>query len=697
MSILSPNTEEINERGRVYLPLGSGWDAAENVNQQRLILQEAAALALGDHLKEAFDMFSAALRYGSVRPEQLRTLVDCVLRTFKKAEEGKTKALTDGGHACNRTAPGRPFDCPACHRFLYEPVTLACGHTYCKRCLKRDLLSKCTVCSDGIARWSRERRPPRTNVILCHLLEKCFPLEISRFKLIGDIEELCKRRQLEEALVLSNNGLKSDPSDMLLRIYRAEIHAGLQQYKASLKDLEALCMTSLKWPEILCDLLSPGCENVKVGLQEMALGSMPHLRSNIYDTGVLHLMNSDSVEKCESEPFDSSEKLGLIRARSLRVQKQLENPIEEEGLMRLSSAHRLFGQEKGALLKRKLSASEQGPSVIYDGTNKHKKQGETTSAGKCPTVPCKGVPKELLEISDFECSLCLRLFYEPVTTPCGHTFCKSCLERCLDHTPRCPLCKESLKEYLASRKYTTTKLLEDLFQNCLSEAYSERKRIHIEETQELSDLTKNVPVFVCTMAYPTVPCPLHVFEPRYRLMIRRCIETGTRQFGMCISDPHKGFVDYGCMLQIRSVHFLPDGRSVVDTIGGQRFRVLKRGMRDGYCIADIEYLEDIKVEDADELSKLQELHDQVYTQACDWLKNLKHRFLAQILQHFGAMPDKEDDIQATPNGPACCWWLLAVLPVDPRYQLSVLSMMSLKERLLKIQHILMYLQSIPNE
>lgn len=52
--------------------------------------------------------------------------------------------------------------------------------------------------------------------------------------------------------------------------------------------------------------------------------------------------------------------------------------------------------------------------------------------------------------------------------------------------------------------------------------------------------------------------------------------------------------------------------------------------------------------------------------------------------------------QATANGPACCWWLLAVLPIDPRYQLSVLSMTTLKERLVKIQHILTYLQSIPN-
>ncbi|PKU27901.1 lon peptidase n-terminal domain and ring finger protein 1-like [Limosa lapponica baueri] len=38
------------------------------------------------------------------------------------------------------------------------------------------------------------------------------------------------------------------------------------------------------------------------------------------------------------------------------------------------------------------------------------------------------------------------MFFEPVTTPCGHTFCKECLERCLDHRPNCPLCKQSLRE-----------------------------------------------------------------------------------------------------------------------------------------------------------------------------------------------------------------------------------------------------------
>ena len=39
-----------------------------------------------------------------------------------------------------------------------------------------------------------------------------------------------------------------------------------------------------------------------------------------------------------------------------------------------------------------------------------------------------------------------RLFYEPVTTPCGHTFCLKCLERCLDHNAKCPLCKDGLSQ-----------------------------------------------------------------------------------------------------------------------------------------------------------------------------------------------------------------------------------------------------------
>lgn len=46
--------------------------------------------------------------------------------------------------------------------------------------------------------------------------------------------------------------------------------------------------------------------------------------------------------------------------------------------------------------------------------------------------------------------------------------------------------------------------------------------------------------------------------------------------------------DYGTMLEIRSVQMLPDGRSVVETWGTHRFRILERGTLDGYMVGRIE-------------------------------------------------------------------------------------------------------------
>ena len=54
---------------------------------------------------------------------------------------------------------------------------------------------------------------------------------------------------------------------------------------------------------------------------------------------------------------------------------------------------------------------------------------------------------------------------------------------------------------------------------------------------------------------------------------RRAMEAGTREFGMCTNSQEKAFSDYGTMLEIRDIQYFPDGRSVVDTMGGRRFKV----------------------------------------------------------------------------------------------------------------------------
>ena len=52
------------------------------------------------------------------------------------------------------------------------------------------------------------------------------------------------------------------------------------------------------------------------------------------------------------------------------------------------------------------------------------------------------------------------------------------------------------------------------------------------------------------------------------------------------------FADYGTMLEIRDIQFFPDGRSIVDTMGGRRFKVIERNILDGYNTAKVEFIED---------------------------------------------------------------------------------------------------------
>jgi Lon protease-like protein len=46
--------------------------------------------------------------------------------------------------------------------------------------------------------------------------------------------------------------------------------------------------------------------------------------------------------------------------------------------------------------------------------------------------------------------------------------------------------------------------------------------------------------------------------------------------------------DYGTMLDIKKVRMLPDGRSMVETQGTYRFRIMERGNLDGYMVSRIE-------------------------------------------------------------------------------------------------------------
>jgi hypothetical protein len=63
---------------------------------------------------------------------------------------------------------------------------------------------------------------------------------------------------------------------------------------------------------------------------------------------------------------------------------------------------------------------------------------------------------------------------------------------------------------------------------------------------------------------------------------------------------HEPPAEYGTMLEIRNVQMLPDGRSIVETWGSWRFRIMERGVLDGYTVARVERVEDFGAEVGDE-------------------------------------------------------------------------------------------------
>lgn len=586
------------------------------------------------------------------------------------------------------------LECPLCLFLMCEPVTMPCGHSFCRRCVKGFLPSKCPQCKERLK--PREVRAMRNNVLLISLAEKCCPEET---KMKCHIQEKLKAGLFMEALRITNEGIDLVPADLSLRLYRAEANLGLMHLPDALTDLDYLSCLRPNWTE---GLFRKGNVLLEMGQQTQALIQFHRCLKVQADfvpakTQIKKILEAEGVAVPEElpcilqvvseylkEPFPIT---SLSSSQGPAYHESISHPQGAEGESKARREPLQVKQDTGTECCLSLcQAVSFLPTAEEDEELMMRKEFV-----QCRAESSLNREKTLsiLCVSDFECPLCIRLFFEPVTTPCGHTFCKNCMERSLDHNLRCPLCKQPLQEYFKNRKFNVTALLQDMMTRLFPSQLAEREQIHNAEMAELSNLTKDIPIFVCTVAYPGVPCPLHIFEPRYRLMMRRCMETGTKKFGMCSYEHGKGFADYGCMLEILSLELLPDGRSYVDTVGGSRFRVLKRGQRDGYHTADIEFLEDQRV-DGNDLEMLQRLHDSVYQQAHDWYERLGGRLREQINRQYGVMPDKDDDIQASINGPTWCWWLLSVLQLDPAYQTTVLSLTSLKDRLGHLRLVLEY-------
>jgi Lon protease-like protein len=315
-------------------------------------------------------------------------------------------------------------------------------------------------------------------------------------------------------------------------------------------------------------------------------------------------------------------------------------------------------------------------------------------------------------LKELDCLVCYNMMLDPTTTACGHTFCRRCLTRVMDHSNICPVCRRDLHIPASLQNQSSNIRLVSLLNRLCPDLVAERQNANSKEEQ-VGEQALDTPLFVCTLSLPTMPTFLHVFEPRYRLMMRRCME-GNRRFGMVMynqSSAPQGdlgatrFLEYGTLLEIVNLQLLRDGRSFIETRGIGRFRILQHGMLDGYDIARVERVEDVSLSEeeyleqaeltaaqaqaqeymaqnpdvqitADNFPNLRSTAD-LFAECIEFVEAMRQRsapwLSARIVSVYGSCP--QDDPALFP------YWFASVLPIAEEEKYLLLKTTSVRERL----------------
>lgn len=204
--------------------------------------------------------------------------------------------------------------------------------------------------------------------------------------------------------------------------------------------------------------------------------------------------------------------------------------------------------------------------------------------------------------NELDCHLCYSLILDPMTTPCGHSFCRQCVTSVLHHSDLCPVCRRKLNVPSNVQSEPMNKRIAGLTDSLFPDQVA--ARVEAMDREESGVGERLLPLFVCTLSFPSMPTFLHVYERRYRNMMRRIMASGERKFGMVMYNRgnraqgnlgRAPFLQYGTLLAVDRFELLPDGRSLVIGRGLSRFKVTKSEIQDGYHVGLTERVDDVSI------------------------------------------------------------------------------------------------------
>ncbi|KAJ5907536.1 hypothetical protein N7495_000218 [Penicillium taxi] len=298
---------------------------------------------------------------------------------------------------------------------------------------------------------------------------------------------------------------------------------------------------------------------------------------------------------------------------------------------------------------------------------------------------------------ELNCHICYSILLHPRTLPCGHTFCSHCVRQIMEHSALCPICRRSMAMMpkFGRVNITLSRLIDHLF---FDEVMTRRGA---SEEAELFTEQKQLPIFVCTVAFPFMPSYFHIFEPRYRQMIEHVVARDG-EFGVVMhAQNHPSelgnsvqFMKYGTLVKIDRCDMLPDGRSLVVATGVSRFAILSSDNTLDFIIANTVKVEDFSILEQERQEAFQTLNTTTDTdpttdpykdnaKSTQDLIDLCRDFVIrsrrenaqwlnpQVLGPFGDVPD--DPVKLL-------WWIATVLPLSEIVRYQILPLRSVRER-----------------
>ena len=156
------------------------------------------------------------------------------------------------------------------------------------------------------------------------------------------------------------------------------------------------------------------------------------------------------------------------------------------------------------------------------------------------------IDEALVENEALVCPICLNYLVEPLVTPCGHCFCRACLLSATILAPdgrACPICRAAINFADPTKEPCDAAIERDVRALVGAAAYAEKQRAAGDVIRSVVETARSVlPIFFMRPGTREgAPVQLHLFEPRYKILIRRAWE-GNRLFAFAAATPRHGDV-----------------------------------------------------------------------------------------------------------------------------------------------------------